>query len=43
VPIELSVAWVAAGVVAFLVWARVTRVWPFGPKEFREPVAAPQP
>jgi hypothetical protein len=22
--------------VAYLVWARVTRVWPFGPKESRE-------
>jgi amino acid transporter len=43
VPIELSVAWVAAGVVAYLVWARVTRVWPFGPKEFREVSTAAQP
>jgi amino acid transporter len=36
VPIELSVASVAAGVVAYLVWARFTRVWPFGPKQVRE-------
>ena len=43
VPIELSVAWVVAGVVAFLVWARVTRVWPFGPKQFQEAGAAAQP
>jgi amino acid transporter len=43
VPIELSVGWVVAGVVAFLVWARVTRVWPFGPKQFREAGAAAQP
>jgi amino acid transporter len=43
VPIELSILWVAAGVVAFLVWARVTRVWPFGPKESREAVTAAQP
>lgn len=43
VPVELSVAWVAAGMVAFLVWARVTRVWPFGPKRFREDYAATQP
>jgi hypothetical protein len=39
VPIELSVAWV----VAYLVWARVTRVWPFGPKDSREAVTAAQP
>jgi hypothetical protein len=43
VPIELSILWVAAGVVAYLVWARVTRVWPFGPKEPREAVTAAQP
>jgi hypothetical protein len=43
VPIELSVAWVAAGVLAYLVWARVTRVWPFGPKEFRAVSTAAQP
>jgi fructoselysine transporter len=43
VPIELSILWVAAGVVAFLVWSRVTRVWPFGPKESREAGAAAQP
>jgi amino acid transporter len=36
VPVELSVAWV----VAFLVWARVTRVWPFGPKQLQEAGAA---
>jgi len=34
--IELSVAWVAAGVLAFLGWARVQRVWPFGPRQVRE-------
>jgi amino acid transporter len=43
VPIELSVAWVAAGVVAFAVWARITRVWPFGPKEIREDYLTTQP
>jgi amino acid transporter len=32
----LSTAWIAAGVVAFLIWARVNRVWPFGPLEIRE-------
>jgi amino acid transporter len=35
-PILLSLAWVAAGVVAFLIWARFERTWPFGPKEIKE-------
>jgi amino acid transporter len=35
-PILLSVAWLAAGVVAFLIWARAERTWPFGPKDIRE-------
>lgn len=30
-PIELSLAWVAAGVVCFLVWAKREKSWPFGP------------
>ncbi len=32
----LSTGWIVVGVVAFLIWARVVRVWPFGPKEVRE-------
>lgn len=36
-PILLSLAWLAAGAVAFLIWARAERTWPFGPKEIREP------
>jgi hypothetical protein len=37
VPILLSLAWVAAGVVAYLLWARfVEHTWPFGPKEIKE-------
>jgi fructoselysine transporter len=24
------------GVVAYLIWARYEKVWPFGPKEIRE-------
>ncbi|OIJ63502.1 amino acid permease [Streptomyces mangrovisoli] len=32
-PIEWSLAWVALGCVAFAVWARLEKVWPFGPKE----------
>jgi fructoselysine transporter len=35
-PIEWSLAWVALGAVAFLIWARRERTWPFGPKEVRE-------
>ncbi len=35
-PIEWSLAWVAAGGVAFVIWARTERTWPFGPKEIRE-------
>jgi ABC-type phosphate transport system auxiliary subunit len=34
--IGLSLAWIAAGVVAFLIWARVEHFWPFGVKEIRE-------
>lgn len=32
----LSIAWIALGVVAFLIWARVNRSWPFGPREVHE-------
>ncbi|MDX2592472.1 MULTISPECIES: APC family permease [Streptomyces] len=35
-PIEWSLAWVALGCAAFFVWARLERVWPFGPKEISE-------
>lgn len=36
-PIILSLAWVAAGVVAYLLWARfVEHIWPFGPKDIKE-------
>jgi hypothetical protein len=34
--IILSGIWLAAGVVAYLIWARVVRTWPFGPKLVRE-------
>jgi amino acid transporter len=34
--IVLSLIWLAIGVVAFLVWARVERTWPFGSREVRE-------
>ncbi|MBU3870671.1 hypothetical protein KN815_43510, partial [Streptomyces sp. 4503] len=35
-----SLAWVAAGCVAFVLWARAEQVWPFGPKEISEEYAA---
>jgi amino acid transporter len=35
-PILLSLGWLAVGAVAFLIWARTERTWPFGPKEIRE-------
>lgn len=36
----LTLVWIAAGVLAFLVWARVERTWPFGSKEIKEAFAA---
>jgi len=35
-PIIFSIVVLAAGVAAFLVWARIEREWPFGPKHVRE-------
>jgi amino acid transporter len=35
-PIIFSIVILAAGIVAFLIWARIERQWPFGPKEIRE-------
>lgn len=32
----LSGAWILAGLVAFIVWARVNRAWPFAPPEIEE-------
>ncbi|SDU95258.1 Amino acid transporter [Microlunatus sagamiharensis] len=34
--ILLSLGWIVVGVVAFLVWARVRRSWPFAPVEVHE-------
>src|SRR5262245_11290500 len=36
VPIYLSLAWVVLGVIAYLIYARVERTWPFGPTQVRE-------
>jgi amino acid transporter len=45
-PIVFSIVVLVTGVAAFLVWARVEREWPFGPKHVREEFlaadAAPQ-
>ncbi|MFE5737945.1 APC family permease [Streptomyces celluloflavus] len=35
-PIEWSLMWAAAGAVAFLLWARHEKEWPFGPKRISE-------
>ncbi|MEU7136308.1 APC family permease [Streptomyces sp. NPDC046261] len=43
-PIEWSLAWVAAGCVAFVLWAAYEKVWPFGPREISEEfLDAPDP
>jgi hypothetical protein len=34
--ILISLAWLALGIAAFLVWAFCERTWPFGKKEIRE-------
>jgi amino acid transporter len=34
--IRVAIAWTVLGVIAFLIWARIEHVWPFGPKEIRE-------
>lgn len=34
--IRIMLIWTAVGVVAFLVWARIERTWPFGPKVIHE-------
>jgi amino acid transporter len=34
--IRLMLGWTILGLIAFLVWARVNRLWPFGDKQIRE-------
>jgi amino acid transporter len=34
--IGLSLGWIAIGVIAFLIYAKTERTWPFGPKEIKE-------
>jgi amino acid transporter len=38
-PIIFSLVVLAAGVIAFLIWARTEREWPFGPKHIHEEFA----
>jgi amino acid transporter len=35
-PIVLSLAWVAVGVVAFVIFAKIENIWPFAPLEIHE-------
>ncbi|WP_078988790.1 APC family permease [Streptomyces sp. WM6372] len=47
-PVEWSLAWLALGCVAFLLWSKREKVWPFGPREITEeyppaPPADPEP
>ncbi|MGW2516802.1 APC family permease [Streptomyces sp. NPDC001617] len=42
-PIEWSLAWLALGCVAYVLWARFEKVWPFGPKEITEEYLTPEP
>lgn len=39
--IVLSICWLAAGTIAYLIWARVEHTWPFGPKEIKESFVEP--
>jgi amino acid transporter len=34
--IRVMLVWTVLGIIAFLVWARIEHVWPFGPKNIRE-------
>ncbi|MEV4052430.1 APC family permease [Amycolatopsis sp. NPDC049688] len=37
--IGLSLGWIAVGAIAYLVYAKAERTWPFGPKEIKEAFA----
>jgi amino acid transporter len=34
--IRVAIGWTVLGIIAFVIWARVEHVWPFGPKEISE-------
>jgi amino acid transporter len=38
--IGLSLGWIALGAIAYLVYAKAERTWPFGPKEIKEAFAS---
>ncbi|MFI5585794.1 APC family permease [Amycolatopsis sp. NPDC051758] len=38
--IGLSLGWIAVGAIAYLVYAKTERTWPFGPKEIKEAFAS---
>ena len=38
-PIEWSIGWVVLGVLAYGIWSKVEKTWPFGPKQIREEYA----
>jgi fructoselysine transporter len=38
-PIEWSIGWVVLGVLAYAVWSKAEKTWPFGPKQIREEYA----
>ncbi len=38
--IGLSLGWIAVGAIAYLVYAKAERTWPFGPKEIKEAFAS---
>jgi amino acid transporter len=40
--IGFSLAYLALGVIAFLIWAGIEKTWPFGPKEIREEFLDPE-
>ncbi|WP_394822636.1 APC family permease [Pendulispora albinea] len=35
-PVLFSVGWIALGGIAFVIWAKIESIWPFGPKEIKE-------
>ncbi len=40
--IRIMIGWTVAGMIAYIIWAKVNRLWPFGPKEIHEEfLAAP--
>jgi amino acid transporter len=41
--IRIMLIWTAAGVVAFLIWARIEHAWPFGPKIVQQEFLEEQP